>query len=56
MTITLVVVRPFAGLSRGDSITDPGRIGAVLASEHAADVVRVLAVPGHSAAPANEES
>jgi len=41
MTVHLVVVRPFAGLARGDAITDPSRITAVLAGEHAADVVRV---------------
>ena len=50
MTVHLVVVRPFAGLARGDAITDPSRVAAILASEHAADVVRV-STPGQG--PAN---
>lgn len=42
MDIHLVVVRPFAGLARGDAITDPARIAEILESEHAAFVVRVV--------------
>ena len=42
MNIHLVVVRPFAGLARGEIIVDTTRISAILASEHAANVVRVI--------------
>jgi hypothetical protein len=41
MEIHLVVVKPFNGLARGDVITDPTRIAAVLSSDHARFVVRV---------------
>ena len=43
MNIHLVVVRPFAGLARGDTVTDTVRIAAILQSEHARNVVRVVA-------------
>ena len=43
MELNLVVVRPFAGLARGDVITDAKRIEDVLHSENAAHVVRVMA-------------
>jgi hypothetical protein len=43
MTINLVVVRPFGGFARGDAITDAIRIAAILKSEHATNVVRVIA-------------
>lgn len=45
MTYHLVVVRPFDGLARGDAVTDTARIAAILKSEHAHDVVRVIAPP-----------
>ena len=41
MELHLVVVRPFAGFSRGDIITDTTRISLILKSEHAHAVVRV---------------
>jgi hypothetical protein len=37
----LVVVKPFAGLARGDAITDKDRIDAILKGENALHVVRV---------------
>jgi hypothetical protein len=37
----LVVVKPFAGLARGDVITDKDRIDAILKGENALHVVRV---------------
>jgi hypothetical protein len=37
----LVVVKPFAGLARGDVITDKDRIDALLKGENALHVVRV---------------
>jgi hypothetical protein len=43
MNIHLIVVRPFNGLSRGDTVTDPARIAQILNSEWAHSVVRVLA-------------
>jgi hypothetical protein len=43
MTINLVVVRPFDGFARGDAIADANRIAAILKTEHAMNVVRVLA-------------
>ncbi|MBV8524326.1 MAG: hypothetical protein JOY71_19725 [Acetobacteraceae bacterium] len=43
MQTHLVVVRPFSGFARGDLITDPSRIAEILQSEHALNVVRVLA-------------
>jgi hypothetical protein len=43
MTIHLVVVRPFAGLARGDVVADPARVAEILAGAHANDVVRVAA-------------
>ncbi len=42
MDIKLVVVRPFAGHVRGETITDPDEAARVLASEHVGWVVRVL--------------
>lgn len=41
MKFELVVARPFGGLLRGERIRDPKRIAEILASEHAAWVVRV---------------
>ncbi len=38
----LVVVKPFAGLERGDIVTDAVRVAEILRSEHAAFVVRVV--------------
>ena len=42
MDIHLVVVRPFAGLARGDVIADATRVAEVLKSEHAPSVVQVM--------------
>lgn len=53
METTLVVVKPFAGLSRGDVITDPRKSEEILASENANAVVRVLVTP--AAAPASKQ-
>lgn len=44
MSIKLVVVRAFGPHARGDVIFDADEIARVLAGEHAANVVRVLAV------------
>lgn len=41
MHLHLVVVRPFAGLARGEPITDAARIEQILNSEHADNVVKV---------------
>ncbi len=41
MNMHLVVVRPFGSFSRGDTIVDPKRVAEILASYHAANVVRV---------------
>ena len=46
MQIHLVVVKPFAGLNRGDVVTDPVRIAEILRGEHAQHVVRV-AIPAN---------
>ncbi|BAJ82182.1 MULTISPECIES: hypothetical protein [Acidiphilium] len=43
MKIKLVVVKPFEGFRRGDTITDAAKIDAVLASAQAGSVVRVVA-------------
>lgn len=43
MNIQLVVVRDFGAHVRGDVITDPVQVTAILASENAGCVVRVLA-------------
>jgi hypothetical protein len=43
MNIHLVVVKPFAGLARGDVVTDEVRVSQILRSEQAAHVVRVVA-------------
>jgi hypothetical protein len=43
MNMHLVVVRPFGGLARGDVVADAARIAEILKSEHAHDVVRVVA-------------
>jgi hypothetical protein len=45
MNIHLVVVKPFAGLARGDVVTDEARVSEILRSEQAAHVVRVVPVP-----------
>lgn len=41
MKSALIVVRPFGAHAIGDVITDAGKAGELLASEHAHDVVRV---------------
>ena len=41
MNLHLVVVRSFAGLARGESVTDAARIEQILNSEHADKVVKV---------------
>jgi hypothetical protein len=46
MIYKLVVLKPFPGFRRGDVITDPARIASILASGHAASVVRVAAKEG----------
>lgn len=43
METYLVIVRPFGGLARGDTVSDGSRIAEILQSEHARDVVRVIA-------------
>lgn len=43
MDIHLVVVKPFAGFTRGDVVADAARIEEVLKGEHAPSVVRVVA-------------
>lgn len=43
MEMHLVVVRPFGGFMRGDTVCDELRISEILQSEHARDVVRVIA-------------
>ncbi len=50
METSLVVVRPFAGFTRGEVITDPQKCAEILASENSRAVVRVLA-----AAPATKQ-
>ena len=45
MDMHLVVVRPFAGLARGDVVADAERVSEILKSEHASDVVRVMTPP-----------
>jgi hypothetical protein len=42
MDATLVVVQPFGPHHRGDLITDADAVKAVLASENAARVVRIV--------------
>lgn len=37
----LIVITPFADYQRGDEITDPDTVRAILESEHAAHVVKV---------------
>jgi hypothetical protein len=46
MTVQLVVVRAFGPYARGDVIADKEAIAAVLAGEHAHDVVRVSVKEG----------
>jgi hypothetical protein len=41
MTIQLVVVRPFAAYTKGETITDAATIMKILAGENAHHVVRV---------------
>lgn len=41
MAIVLTVSNPFGSYRRGDRIVDPKAVKDVLASEHAADVVKV---------------
>jgi hypothetical protein len=42
MGLHLVVVRPFGGLDRGDTVSDSASIAQILVSEHALNVVRVV--------------
>jgi hypothetical protein len=42
MSMHLVVVKPFAGFTRGDVVTDETRIAQILAGEQAINVVRVV--------------
>jgi hypothetical protein len=54
MDTQLVVVRPFAGFARGAVVSDPAQVKAILAGEHALNVVRVLgagAAKPHSPVP-----
>ncbi|MBN9510750.1 MAG: hypothetical protein J0I21_16780 [Alphaproteobacteria bacterium] len=46
MTVQLVVVRAFGPHARGDVIADKEIIAALLAGEHAHDVVRVSVKEG----------
>ncbi len=46
MQFHLVVVRPFAAYGKGEVVTDAAAISAILAGEHAHDVVRVSAKGG----------
>ncbi len=46
MQFHLVVVRAFGTYAKGDLIADPAAITAVLDSEHASDVVRIVAREG----------
>jgi hypothetical protein len=47
MNVKLVVVRPFASHAKGDVVSDSGEVAKILASESAANVVRVaLAASG----------
>ena len=56
MTMQLIVVRPFGGLARGAPVTDPAKVRAILAGEHALDVVSVAGGAGRVAAfPATSE-
>ncbi len=50
MNIHLVVVRSFGPHAKGDRITDPTDIAAILAGENADKVVR-LAMPDFSTTP-----
>jgi hypothetical protein len=51
MKTTLTVIEPFGPYQRGDQITDPKTVRAILASENAASVNRVQ-VPDVPAEPA----
>jgi hypothetical protein len=42
MEMHLVVVKPFSGFARGDSVTHEGRIAEILRGEQATHVVRVV--------------
>ena len=56
MTMQLIVVRPFGGLARGAAVTDPAKVRAILAGEHALDVVCVADGAERAAAfPAKSE-
>jgi hypothetical protein len=46
MNIHLIVVKPFDGLARGDTVTDSARVAQVLSSEWTHSVVRVLVASG----------
>ena len=46
MTTKLVVLRPFGGFKRGDTITDAAAISKIIGTEQASSVVRVTEVEG----------
>lgn len=46
MTVKLVVLRPFGGFKRGDTITDAATITKIMSTEQAVSVVRVSEVEG----------
>ncbi len=50
-TYDLVVVRPFGAYQRGDRITDQTTIADITNSEHAMNVVPVVAPPEPAPAP-----
>lgn len=47
----LIVTEPFANHARGDRITDPEQIAAILASDHEAFVRRTGSAPAAKDAP-----
>lgn len=56
MSMQLVVARPFGTHLRGDVVTDPAEIAKILASQSAANVVRVgqpVIAPASAAPTAN---
>ena len=46
VTVKLVVLKPFAGFKRGDTITDAAAITKIMNSEQARSVVRVNCAEG----------
>ncbi len=51
MSIQLVVVRAFGAYEKGQIISDPGQVSAVLSGEHITCVVRIAAPPAAPATP-----